>query len=247
MRSLLAVALASVLAVPARAVLKDFAKTRGYPVEKQPGSSIWTLHQEPGLGVFLVHINPGKPRGPYRLTADALAISLHRQRLYTLPGVFIEVQRGDLFDQRAGEVRGGWVASKKGAGIDMIVVTRSETMSAAVPADPSNPVVRKAPQTFAEAKAKLDAMEGDVRRVSLVDGPSLRVDLIRLSGRSALKNAAPSSSILFPVEGSASVTSGEKRGDLRGKRIFLVEPGTSLEITANPKAPLYALLVTRSS
>ena len=262
MRGLLFYALFLAAAAPAAASgLVDFTKPSkkasvSHPSRPKPWTS-YTLHSEDGLSVHLVHVDGGVQRNVCRMNADAVAVSLHEQHLNRPKPAknFRAEKRGDFYDQREGIVSGGWIAGglgRKNGGVDLLYVTTSPDLPSDLDQEAgkearSEKGERPALYSFEEAKAKADETSGPVGRVRMIDGPSLKVDVIRLAGRAAVKNTASASTILFAVEGGVEARVTGPAVVLSGNRMFLTSPGATVHIGTNPGKPAYLLLITPSN
>ena len=237
----------------------DFSKPKNLTAVSHPSRrKAWTsyeLHTEDGLSVFLTHIDPGVMRHVYRLKSDAVAVSIHEQHLIRrIPSKKVIVtERGDFNDQREGMVSGGWHAGglgRKRGGVDMLFITPAPELPKDLDLEAGKEVRSEKAEhpevySFQDARAQVDRMTGAVRRARILDGPSLKVDLLRLTGRAAVKNTASASSILFAVKGASEVRiAGARDSSLSGNRIFLMAPGAVAHLTPNPAQPAYLLLIT---
>lgn len=255
MEALLALAL--LLGAPARAAeLRDFSDPKSLTPNDHGSWTSYELHKEEGLNVQWVHVEPKMMRNVYRLNADSIGITLHTQKLF-LPSPstqHTELERGDFSYQRAGRLAGGWLAGPKGKGVDMLVVSLSETQpqefdradSRAAMAAKKKARTRGDLYAYAESKAKVDAMKGRARLAPLLEGLGLNVNLLRLAGKAKFPNPSRKSALIFAVEGSATVHTGGESADVRGKRVYVVPPGATAHLTAPASKPAYLYLIAIS-
>ena len=237
----------------------DFSKPKNLSAVSHPSlPKPWTsyeLHAEDGLSVFLLHVDPGVQRNVYRLRADALALSLHEQHIFKSTKASrrdIASKRGDFYDQREGGVGGGWIAGglgRKPGGVDLLFITSAPDLPEDLDKDAGRVALDDKAEhprsySFQAAREKIDQMTGAVRRARVLDGPDLKVDLLRLTGRAAVKNTASSSSILFEVEGAVDARLSGRGSGLSGDRIFITAPGAVVHLAPNPARPAYILLIT---
>jgi hypothetical protein len=245
-----AVLLGTTASAPA-AELRDFSKPQTLAAVSHGSWTSYEIYKEDELSVHLIHVDARSRRNVYRLQAGAVMLSLHRQLTVTKNGAKLRtLKRGDFLDQPEGALGGGWSAGKIGPGADMLFIIRSADMPQDLgpEAGKKEKAARRVPNalySFAEARAKADALTGPLRRVPLLDGPSLKVILLRVAGRSAIKNpAAASSWILFPVEGAVNVRTNGAGTDLSGNRVFIAPPGATLHLDSPRGTPVYLLLIT---
>jgi hypothetical protein len=253
MRGLLAAAVIFGCAASAAAAgLFDFAKPQNLPPVSHGKWTSYEIYKEKGFSVHLLHVGPGVQRNVFRLEADAVVLALHNERIVKpKPSTeYTKLVRGDFFDLSGGSISGGWVAGRA-SGVDMLFILRSSEM----PKDLDRAAGKKAKAvkskseseiySFDEARAKLGALKGPVRRAEIVGGPGLKVDLLRLTGKAEFKNPeAAASWALFSIEGGASVQATGLKTKLRGNQIFVAARNAAVHVEAIGVKPVYLLMIT---
>lgn len=248
MRALLLVAVL-LASAPAfgREGLIDYSSTDAFPAAAFPKGRRYLLHKEPDLGISLVRVRAGNQRGTYKAQADTLTLILHPQVMHVNSSASLKVRRGDFILDHAGEVNGGWRAGAKSTFDMLLVVIPSvfpkKLTPESVPAAISRGK-RRALQPIAAARARIDKATGPARRMLLASSPGLKVELLRLTAGVEVENSTPSTSVLFPVQGGATLGVGKAPPYLGEKGLYLMGSGSKLRITPTPGKPFYAILIS---
>ena len=225
----------------------------------------YRLYQDPGLRVVDFRLPPGARRPFCRVRADyTLALALHQEMyrsnklVWTGQGVkVVWLDRGDYFFHLKDGISGGWYAGVDG-NFDMVELSFPGLAGDVLTWEEGRKIISGSQNLtvggIESAFARVEASTGAVRRVTLLAGSGLRVEMLRLSTATVLSDDGATSAVLFPVDGAAAVGVSTVALDL--SRLYVLDKGESVRVTpradasgADPdgEAAFYALFVTRRS
>lgn len=251
MRALL---LAALLLAPARsfglAGFIDFSTTEGFPSGKFPKGERFLLHKDADLGISLLRIKAGEVRGTYEPQADTLTLFLHPEIMHVYPKGIVKPRRGDFILDHAGEVNGAWRVDKKGPLEILLFAVPGVFPKKLSPQDVDaarQRGVRRGLTSISAARARIDKATGPARRLTVVSSPGLKIELLRLTASVELQNSTPSTAVLFPLDGAATLGEKKNAAVFDRQNLFLMGAEDSVRINPALGKPFYAILISLGS